>query len=108
MTLLFETLMTKLIPHTIKCVCFAFIIYPPNVTISCPAGLLPVIVGQPGCLNSAICGKGEPGFVQLQQNKIPGFFRVRKHVFPGPIATLFRHNFDVTRLQEPPYNHQYR
>ena len=32
LTLLFETLMTKLIPHTIKCVCFAFIIYPPNVT----------------------------------------------------------------------------
>ena len=24
--------MTKLIPHTIKCVCFAYIIYPPNVT----------------------------------------------------------------------------
>ena len=49
LTLLFETLMTKLMPHTIKCVCFAFIIYPPNATISCPAGLLPVIVGQPGC-----------------------------------------------------------
>ena len=32
LTLLFETLMTKLIPHRIKCVCFAFIIYPPNVT----------------------------------------------------------------------------
>ena len=32
MTLQFETLMTKLIPHTIKCVCFAFIIYPLNVT----------------------------------------------------------------------------
>ena len=50
LTLLFETLMTKLIPHTIKCVCFAFIIYPPNVTkchhfVPCWATILGSLLG---------------------------------------------------------------